>query len=96
MKGHKIRHLNQKISKLERSSPIVEAVLSRFCLDSNPEEDDFRDQDFRDQVELMDEFDKEYPPMMEVSDSENNFISQPTKKTVCNSFGKMSQIKIRD
>ena len=90
MKGHKIRHLKEKISKLDRSSPIVEAVLSRFCLDSNPEDD------FLDQVELMDEFDKEYPPMMEVRDSENQFLSQPMKKYVCNSFGKMLQIKIAD
>ena len=87
MQGHKIRHLNEKISQLDRSSPIVEAVLSRFCLDSNPKNE------FLDEVELMDEFDREFPPMMEIRDSD---LSQaaPIKKSVCDSFGKISLIKI--
>jgi hypothetical protein len=40
----------------------------------------------------MDEFDREYPPMLEISDWDNKLLSQqtPITSSVCNSYGMTS------
>jgi hypothetical protein len=63
---HKIRHLGEKIASLKLSDPLVQKILSRFCLDSKgPEEEESRNNVEVFPFDNLSELTLHFPPLLD-------------------------------